>query len=83
MIKFTLGQTIMKTTGEIRGRTFKKSNCSQGSPSGMRCVWVSVSKRDIQVTNVDVPNSPILTFTPDEWDAFVAGVKSGEFDSSK
>jgi hypothetical protein len=26
------------------------------------------------------PNSPTLVFTPAEWDAFVAGVKDGEFD---
>jgi hypothetical protein len=25
---------------------------------------------------------PILSFTPDEWSAFVAGVKAGEFDGS-
>lgn len=24
--------------------------------------------------------SPILAFSPDQWDAFVAGVKAGEFD---
>ena len=24
--------------------------------------------------------SPILTFTPDEWQAFIAGAKSSEFD---
>jgi len=27
------------------------------------------------------PERPTLTFTRDEWDAFVDGVKSGEFDS--
>jgi uncharacterized protein DUF397 len=26
------------------------------------------------------PDSPTLVFTPAEWDAFVAGVKDGEFD---
>jgi Domain of unknown function (DUF397) len=26
--------------------------------------------------------SPVLKFTPDEWDAFLQGVKGGEFDSS-
>ena len=25
--------------------------------------------------------SPILSFTPEEWAAFIAGVKAGEFDS--
>ncbi|RJL34138.1 DUF397 domain-containing protein [Bailinhaonella thermotolerans] len=26
------------------------------------------------------PDSPVLTFTPAEWEAFVLGVKDGEFD---
>ena len=26
------------------------------------------------------PNSPTLVFTPAEWEAFVAGVRDGEFD---
>jgi hypothetical protein len=26
------------------------------------------------------PDSPVLAFTPAEWDAFVLGVKDGEFD---
>jgi Domain of unknown function (DUF397) len=26
------------------------------------------------------PDGPALTFTPDEWAAFVAGAKNGEFD---
>jgi hypothetical protein len=25
-------------------------------------------------------DSPVLTFTPSEWEAFVSGVKGGEFD---
>lgn len=26
------------------------------------------------------PNQPVLSFTPDEWVAFQAGVRDGEFD---
>lgn len=26
------------------------------------------------------PNSPVLRFTPDEWHAFIGGVRNGEFD---
>lgn len=29
---------------------------------------------------VDGPEGPVLTFTREEWVAFVAGVKNGEFD---
>lgn len=28
------------------------------------------------------PDSPVLVFTPQEWEAFVGGVKDGEFDLS-
>ena len=28
----------------------------------------------------DSPGGPVLTFTQQEWAAFVAGVKNGEFD---
>lgn len=36
----------------------------------------------IAVRDNKVEDGPILTFTVEEWDAFVAGVKSGEFDSA-
>jgi hypothetical protein len=26
------------------------------------------------------PDGPVLTFTPDEWNAFTLGVQDGEFD---
>jgi hypothetical protein len=34
----------------------------------------------ITVRNAKDPNGPKLVFTPDEWKAFVLGVKDGEFD---
>ena len=34
----------------------------------------------ITVRDAKNPDGPKLIFTPDEWDAFVAGVKDGEFD---
>lgn len=36
--------------------------------------WVGV--RDTKLG----PDSPVLAFTPHEWDAFTAGVRGGEFD---
>lgn len=70
----------MKTELQTQDRTFKKSSYSVGSPSGMRCVGVSLSEKNIMVKNVSKPDSAILAFTADEWRAFVAGVKNGEFD---
>lgn len=54
------------------------SSFETGTNTGVKATpapagWVRV------VDNKD-PNSPILTFSSDEWDAFVAGVKANEFD---
>ena len=56
----------------------KKSSYSQGNGN---CVEVygaveGVALRDTKLGN----NSPILTYTNAEWDAFIRGVKDGEFD---
>jgi hypothetical protein len=34
----------------------------------------------IDVRDTKDLNSPTLSFTPDEWNAFIQGVKLGEFD---
>ncbi|WP_020574781.1 DUF397 domain-containing protein [Actinopolymorpha alba] len=58
-----------------------------------RAEWRSaVSGGDIEVAFVDDligmrngqdPGSPVLVFTPGEWEAFLAGAKDGEFDPSE
>lgn len=54
---------------------------TRSNPSG-NCV--EVAKNDpvkIMVRDTkDNGNGPVLTFTPDEWEAFIGGVKDGEFD---
>lgn len=64
-------------TFTINGRVFKKSSSSLSLVIS-KCVGVSISDRDVLVTNVS-KNAPILNFTRDEWDAFIKGVKNGEF----
>ena len=45
------------------------------------CVEVaSLPGGEIGVRNSRDSGGPVLTFTPDEWDAFVGGVRNGEFD---
>lgn len=34
----------------------------------------------VAMRNSAHPEGPVLVFTPSEWDAFLAGVKDGEFD---
>ena len=67
------------------GAVWRKSSHSGGN-SGT-CVEVAVvpgSKEgsDYVITMRDGsnPDGPVLVFTPAEWEAFVAGVRDGEFD---
>ena len=61
---------------------FKKSSYSQGNGN---CVEVKretgVSAFQIKIRDSKLGlASPVLNFTTDEWDAFIRGVKDGEFD---
>ena len=51
--------------------SFANGNCVEvtGLPGG-----------DVLVRNSRVPGAGILRFTPDEWHAFIGGVRNGEFD---
>lgn len=51
------------------------SFCTDGS-----CVGVAVEQAEVCVVDTKSNDRPTLRFTPDEWAAFVAGVKAGEFD---
>jgi uncharacterized protein DUF397 len=60
--------------------TWHKS--SRSNPSG-NCVLVSRSPLGIvAVRDSKDHHGPILEFSPAEWEAFIAGVKDGEFDFS-
>jgi hypothetical protein len=47
-------------------------NCVEVAPLGRGHVGVRDSKDK---------TGPVLQFTPDEWSAFIGGVRNGEFDS--
>lgn len=54
------------------------SKCNWDQP---QCVEVeSLPSGDIAVSDSKTDTNEALVFTPAEWDAFVAGVKAGEFD---
>lgn len=64
---------------------WNKSSFSNGN-GGNNCVEVAPVKEGLSntVVGVGVQNSKtrdaMLFFTPDEWRAFIAGAKAGEFD---
>jgi hypothetical protein len=44
------------------------------------CVAVKIDTDSVKVRDTKDVKSPTLTFTHAEWDAFIGGVKLGEFD---
>lgn len=62
---------------EFENDDFKKASfcghCSQ-------CVVVAHKEDLIAVRDTKDPSNTTLSFTKDEWQAFIAGVKNGEFD---
>jgi hypothetical protein len=70
--------------GEIVARTPFSTHCrwlkSSASNTG-NCVEVAfVEGGDVLVRDSKAPDERVLSFTPAEWDAFLAGVRAGEFD---
>jgi hypothetical protein len=56
-----------------------KSSYSNGN--GGACVEVAGNLRDVvAVRDSKNHEGPVLVFTSDEWEAFTAGVRGGEFD---
>jgi hypothetical protein len=52
------------------------------SAQGGNCVEVRLDGAGVHVRNSRMPDGNVLTFTPDEWRAFTAGVRDEEFDLS-
>ncbi|MCA9362292.1 DUF397 domain-containing protein [Candidatus Kaiserbacteria bacterium] len=46
------------------------------------CVAVKIGDDSVEVRDTKGVNSPTLSFTHPEWEAFIGGVKLGEFDLS-
>ena len=54
---------------------------SYSSTNGGACVEVAGNLADIvAVRDSKDPDGPVLVFAPDEWRAFTAGVRAGQFD---
>jgi hypothetical protein len=63
---------------DLSGAEWRKSTRSQGGSAN--CVEVARNLPGIiAVRDSKDPEGPKLVFTPGEWDAFVGGVRDGEF----
>lgn len=60
---------------------FKTSSLSRWPTNvGNRCVAVKRNQDGVLVRDTKVQDGPILEFTHEEWEAFIGGVRLGEFD---
>lgn len=64
-----------ETGSDAEGDWVKSSFCSAGG-----CVEVAMQGMRVVVRDSKAPDAGSLSYTRDEWQAFVAGVKRGEFD---
>ena len=68
----------MKTPIVFEDSDFIKASFSRCSRK--KCVEVAIKKEGIGVRDSKDPGKTTLQFTRLEWEAFVKGVKAGEFD---
>ena len=59
---------------------FKKSTFSSTPRPWINCVEVAITSEAVGVRDSKNPNGYVLEFTRSEWEAFIKGVKKGEFD---
>lgn len=62
---------------ESSSTSWRKSTASaQGN-----CVEVSFAGESVLMRNSRSPEGPVLSFTHPEWEAFLTGIRNGEFDT--
>lgn len=64
-----------ETAACLQARWTRATRCDTAT-----CVETRTAYGAVQVRDSKNPDGPVLTFTPAEWTAFVAGAKAGEFD---
>jgi hypothetical protein len=75
-------EITMKHAIDLGPAVWRKSSRSNGN-GGNNCVAVAFLGDGVTaVRDSKNPSGPALVFTRGEWDAFVGGVKDGEFDNA-
>ncbi len=55
---------------------------SSHSGTNGQCVEIAATSGQVLIRDSKDREGPVLAFSPDEWRAFAAGVRDGEFDLS-
>src|ERR1700733_4373158 len=72
---YTSGDVMVNSWGHT-GLTWRTAlSCNGGA-----CVQVAATENGVLLGNTRQPSGPVLSYTPDEWREFVAGIKKGDFD---
>ncbi|WP_155375497.1 DUF397 domain-containing protein [Catellatospora vulcania] len=66
------------TSSAFDHATWRKS--SRSDNNGGQCVEVAMAEIAVSVRDSKDPSGAVLTFTSDDWTAFLSGIKDGEFD---
>lgn len=65
----------------VEDKDFTVSSWSKNNPK--TCVAVAIKKEGVAVRNSNDSGRKTVYFNHDEWQAFINGVKTGEFDGIK
>ncbi len=74
------GYRKLPLAARMDGEGFAVSSATHITNQRLTCVAVKIDAGGVQVRNNLDPMKNTLTFTHDEWKAFIAGAKEGEFD---
>lgn len=69
---------MRNSSAALRNLDWRKATRSIGNGA---CVEVAPADGMVAMRDSKNPDGPILTYTADEWNAFLDGAKKGEFDS--
>jgi hypothetical protein len=79
MDRIECGVWSRKAMTNDNGLNWKKSSYSGNG----NCVEVAKPPAAVAVRDSKDPNGPALSFTPDAWTAFIAGVNDGTFEQHR
>jgi Domain of unknown function (DUF397) len=66
---------------ERPSNVWRRSTASGGGSTN--CVEVSVTSEFVFMRHSQSPKGPVLAFSLSEWEAFLTGVRRGEFDTDQ